>query len=249
MAYGIQIFNNNGKLMFDTSKTLSTYVLKSVGSASSVSVTHEDILFINVPTARQTTNNNRTFFVERSNYPTPNSNTTQTFNFKSANPVFSTTKTTETLNYFIITPSKNVSSSDDYGFIIYDDDGSTVQFDSRAVTTSQHFQIEDSHTYPDVGGSGNYTNVSPVSQYISVSVIGETALSYPTVWTYYDNSSGDTDNFQIAGWRARSDLSQNKAGESDIETEEDPEDPLNPIVTQFFPRIESQILIGTLIGN
>ena len=65
------------------------------------------------------------------------------------------------------------------------------------------------------------------------------------MWTYYDNSI-DTGNYQIASFRTRSTLQTIAVNEADVETDEE-EDPFFPSVYQFFPRIESQILIGKLI--
>lgn len=245
MAYGLQVFNASGQLMFDTTRDMDSYVVKSSGSASSVSLTLGDILFVKIPSGSQTANNNLTYFAEEQGYPTPNTATTQTFDFYRANPEQSgSTITSFTFDYFIIAPSKNVSvGSDTYGLTISNEDG-TTQFDSRTVG-SDHFQTVDSFSYPDVGGSGNYTTVANGSQYISLTNFGGNP-TFPSVWSYYDRSTADGPlaSYQIAGFRLQDSPIQVRAGESGIERSEEEQEEI--VVTQFFPRIDSQILIGTL---
>jgi len=250
MSYGLQIFNAFGQLMFDTTREMDSYVVKSSGSASSVTLTLGDILFVKIPSGSQTANNNLTYFAEEQGYPTPNTATTQTFDFYRANPEFSgSTITSFTFDYFIISPSKNINSNENYGFQIFNEDG-TIQFDSRTVGAN-HFQIVDSFSYPDVGGNSNYTTIANGSQYISLTHFGGNP-NFPSVWSYYDRSTADGPlaSYQIAGFRLQSSPIQVRAGESGIERSEE-ELPTSggeeyPEVIQFFPRIDSQILIGTL---
>lgn len=245
MTYGLQIFNASGQLMFDTTRDMDSYVVKSAGTASSVTLTLGDILFVKIPTTSQTANNNLTYFAEEQGYPTPNTATTQTFDFYRANPEQSgSTITSFTFDYFIISPSKNMSvGSDTYGLTIYNEDG-TTQFDSRTVG-SNHFQIVDSFSYPDVGGNGNYTTVANGSQYISLTNFGGNP-NFPSVWSYYDRSTADGTlaSYQIAGFRLQSSPIQVRAGVSLIERSEEENEEI--VISQFFPRIDSQILIGTL---
>jgi hypothetical protein len=244
MAYGLQVFNASGQLMFDTTRDMDSYVVKSSGTASSVTLTLGDILFVRVPTADQTANNNLTFFAEEQGYPTPNTATTQTFDFYRCNPEFSgPTLTSVNFDYFIIAASKNVSvGSDTYGLTISNEDG-TTQFDSRTVG-SNHFQTVDSFSYPDVGGNGNYTTIANGSQYISLTNFGGNP-SFPSVWSYFDrsNAGGPLSSYQIAGFRYQASPIELRAGESNIERSEEEEE---IVLSQFFPRIDSQILIGTL---
>ena len=245
MAYGLQIFNTAGQLMFDTTRDMDSYVVKSSGTASSVTLTLGDILFVKIPTASQTASNLFTYFAEEQGWPTPNTATTQTFDFYRANPEQSgSTITSFTFDYFIITPSKNVSvGSDTYGLQVFNEDG-TVQFDSRTLG-SNHFQTADSFSYPDVGGSGNYTTVANGSQYISLTNFGGNP-SFPSVWSYYDRSSADGDlaSYQIAGFRLQSSPIEVRAGQSIIDRSEVENEEI--VISQFFPRVGSQILIGTL---
>jgi hypothetical protein len=247
MAYGLQIFNTAGQLMFDTTRDMDSYVVKSAGTASSVQVRLGEILFVRVPPADQTASNDLSFFAEPQGYPgsVNTSANPQTFEFNRCNPEFSgATITSVNLDYFIIAPSKDVSvGTDTHGLQVLNEDG-TVQFDSRTLG-SNHFQTVDSFSYPDVGGNGNYTTVANGSQYISVTDF-QTNPVQVNVWTYFDRSGagGPLNSYQIAAFRYQASPIQVRAGESDIERSEEENEEI--VLIQFFPRIESQILIGTL---
>ena len=248
MSYGLQIFNAQGQMMFDSLKRMSSYVVRSYGTATSVDVSVHDILFVKpVDGDLGGENNYRRYTVEPS---TPSTATTQTFNFYYNNPNFTTSKFQATLDYFIITPSRYITPADeDYALVINNEDES-LQFDTRTILTDKHFQIINSYSYPDVGGNGNGTSVCNAAlngssdEYLSVTHFA-TNPAWPAMWTYYDNSI-DTGNYQIASFRTRSTLQTIAVNEADVETDEE-EDPFFPSVYQFFPRIESQILIGKLI--
>ena len=247
MSYGLQIFNSSGQLMFDTSRDIDSYVVKSSGTASSVQVSLGEILFVKVPSTDQTAQNAITYFAEPQGYPGSVNYTAnpQTFNFYKCNPEFSgATLTSVNFDYFIITASKNISSNETYGFQIFNADGS-VQFDSRSVS-SNHFQIVDSFSYPDVGGNGNYTTVANGSQYISVTDF-QSNPSQVSVWTYFDrsNAGGPLSSYQIAGFRYQASPIQVRAGETEIERSEE-EGEEDVVLVEYHPRIESQMLIGTL---
>lgn len=185
MEYGLQVFNSSGAMMFDSSNPLSSYVVTRAGVATSISLTGKEILFVRADPSIQISSGGTAvanFVVENANgqgFPT---SSTQTFNFYrwfSNND----TKYSVSLDYFVIQKASEISSTDDYGLVIYNDDES-IQFDSRSVG-SNHFQITDSHTYPDI--RHDY-DLAPRSQYISVS---DTSSTWPSTWTFYDPSPTD----------------------------------------------------------
>ena len=82
-----------------------------------------------------------------------------------------TSPTAATLDYFVVQHSSQVSSTDDYGLIVYNED-QTVQFDSRSITLGQHFKINSFYETRTVdawspqnngeqlGSSGDYIEIS-----------------------------------------------------------------------------------------
>ena len=188
MSYGIQVFNSNGNIMFDAAKTLKSYVLKASGTATSVSVSAGEHLFVKLPSNGDTALNH---IVEHSNYPNNNTATTQTFNFYKINPAFTFTKFSESLDYFIIKPSRDFTTSGDYGVRILNSDG-TVQFDTRTATQTKNFKLVDFWTYPN---TGNGTVRASTNQYISVTSFENT--TYPNVWTESDASTANSDDYSF----------------------------------------------------
>lgn len=186
MSYGIQVFNSNGNIMFDVAKILKSYVLKASGTATSVSVSTGEHLFVKLPS---TGDNSLNHIVEPQNYPTQGTSATQTFNFYKINPAFTFTKFSESLDYFIIKPSRDFTPSADYGVRILNSDG-TVQFDTRTATQTDNFKLVDFYTYPD---TGNGTVRASSNQYISVTSFENT--TYPNVWTEADFSNPDDYQF------------------------------------------------------
>lgn len=254
MSYGLEVYNAQGQLMFDTTKTLSSYVVKSYGTASSITLSQYDILFVKPVDGDITSNNDfRRYIIEPQSVSQA---TTQTFDFMFANPAQSVSKFSTTLDYFVIAPSWTFpTTGEEYGLVIYNEDGS-VQFDARSTTSDKHFQIINSYSYPDVGGNGNGTNVCNAAsngssdEYLSVTHFSSNP-NWPSTWTYFDNSSygsvtDDNYSYQIASFRTRSSQQSIAANEADISAEVQEGDSY-PTIIQFFPRIESQILIGKLI--
>lgn len=186
MSYGIQVFNSNGNIMFDAAKTLKSYVLKASGTATSVSVSAGEHLFVKLPSSGD---NSLNHIVEPQNYPTQGTSATQTFNFYKINPAFTFNKFSESLDYFIIKPSRDFTASGNYGVRIFNSDG-TVQFDTRTATQTNNFKIVDFYTYPD---TGNGTVRASSNQYISVTSFENT--TYPNVWTEADFSNSDDYQF------------------------------------------------------
>lgn len=254
MSYGLEIYNEQGQLMFDTTKSLSSYVVRSHGIATEITLTQYDILFVKPVDGDITSNNDfRRYVIEPQ---TSSQASTQTFDFKFANPNQSVSKFSVSLDYFIIAPSWTVpNAGEDYGLTIYNEDGS-IQFDARSATSDKHFQIINSYSYPDVGGNGNGTNVCNAAsdgssdEYLSVTHFASNS-NFPSTWTYFDNSNygsvtDDNYSYQIASFRTRSSQQSIAANEANISAEVQEGDSY-PTIMQFYPRIESQILIGKLI--
>ena len=196
MSYGLEVYNSSSQLMFDTTKGLSSYVVRSYGVASEITLNNGDILFVK-PTNSNLSEANRYYFAENSSG--------NTYQFKYGNPVNSTTKTSTNLDYFVICPSANIGSTADYGLVIYNEDGST-QFDSRGVLSDKHFQILNSYSYPDIYNT-NVCNALPngtSGEYLSISKIDSIT---PATWTYYNRNdyvwpSGSRQGQELDRWNA-----------------------------------------------
>jgi hypothetical protein len=176
MSYGLEVYNASNQLMFDTTKGLSSYVVRSYGVASEITLNNEDILFVK-PTNSNLSEANRYYFAENSSG--------NTYQFKYGNPTSSTTKTPTSLDYFVICPSANIGGTGDYGLVIYNENG-TTQFDSRGVLSDKHFQILNSYSYPNI--AEHLCNALPdgsSGEYLSISTINS---STPDTWTSYNRN-------------------------------------------------------------
>ena len=148
MSYGLQVFNDADGMMFDSSNPLSSYVVTQAGVSSSITLTSGEILFVRADPSLHTSGSSiYRFVVEPTNgqsFPTSSTNSFSFYRYVANND----NKYSVSLDYFVIKKAGQISSTGDYGLIIYNEDES-VQFDSRAVG-SNHFQITDSHSYPDI---------------------------------------------------------------------------------------------------
>ena len=138
--YGLTVYNNNGGLMFDTRRGMNSYVVTEVNTGSSPSSetpwgNNEDFVFVKLPPSLS----------DSVIYYDAFTNTfySRTFEISYSNGISNTTWGTPietSLEYFTVKHSSKVSSTDNYGLIVYNED-ETIQFDSRSVQQSKHFQI------------------------------------------------------------------------------------------------------------
>ena len=164
--YGLVVNNNNGGVMFDSRRGLSSYGVREVGIATSTSTPLADGEFLFAK--RYLTS------VENSVWWSNKVIVSDTYNHidnnygNIANPIehfygwidggTSSTGTVVrvTMNYFIISHSSNIDiSSDSYGLQIKNSDDS-IQFDSRAIKLGDHFKIDTYHPPKDVTSNGTH---------------------------------------------------------------------------------------------
>lgn len=250
MSYGLEVYNASNQLMFDTTKGLSSYVVRSYGVASEITLNSGDILFVK-PTNADLSYANRYYFAENS-YG-------NVYQFKYGNPANSTTKTSTNLDYFVICPSANIGGTGDYGLVIYNEDG-TTQFDSRGVLSDKHFQILNSYSFPDIYNT-NVCNALPdgtSGEYLSISRIDSNT---PSSWTYYNRSdyvwpSGSRQGQELDRWEAayfinrpafRTLMCAAYYHYEDLQDEDLRSGATSITTTSYGVRISSQILIGRLI--
>lgn len=247
MSYGLQVFNDAGGMMFDSSNPLSSYVVTQAGVSSSITLTSGEILFVRADPSLHTSGSSiYRFVVEPTNgqsFPTSSTNSFSFYRYVANND----NKYSVSLDYFVIKKAGQISSTGDYGLIIYNEDES-VQFDSRTVG-SNHFQITDSHSYPDI--TLGY-DLGPRSKYISVV---DLESSLPWMWTYYNPSPTDLAS-QEQYFTYTSSLTVQATEVTVVNTtgqsgnEEDDRSGSNPFGDEYNTltgRIRNQILIGELL--
>lgn len=177
--YGLTVYNENNGLMFDSSRKMNSYVVTEIGTGTGPNVTvgPDDFVFVKVPYG-QASNLTNTVVLWSSVMTLPPTaagffgRTYSVINL--AANIYSTTFTSAvpvTLDYFVVQHSSNVSSTDEYGLVVYNED-QTVQFDSRSIKLGQHFQITEYYQTRTVdtwspqnggevlGSSGDYIEIS-----------------------------------------------------------------------------------------
>lgn len=139
--YGLVVYNGNGGLMFDSSRKMNSYVVTEIGTGTSPSTTiaSDDFLFVKIPSNQASSFANTVIFM---GFNGQFYGRVGTFNY-SGDSSFATA-TSVTLDYFVVKHSSKVSSTDNYGLVVYNEDN-TIQFDSRSVTYGQHFLITSYH--------------------------------------------------------------------------------------------------------
>lgn len=143
--YGLVVYNNSSRIMFDSRREMHSYVVSEIGTGtqpSTYSSGDGDFIFVSIPYGQATAMSSYIIYLAYSfdlGDSTP-------FSFKGYNISTGVTDTL-TLDYFVVKNSKNISSTDDYGLVINNDDA-TVQFDSRSVKLGSHFVIT-SYTQPN----------------------------------------------------------------------------------------------------
>ena len=138
--YGLTVYNNNGGLMFDTRRGMNSYVITEVGTGTSPASetpwgNNEDFVFVKLPASLSDSVIYYDAFT--------NKFYSRTFDISYSNGISNTTwgtPTEATLDFFTVKHSSKVSSTDNYGLIVYNED-ETIQFDSRSVQQANHFQI------------------------------------------------------------------------------------------------------------
>jgi hypothetical protein len=141
--YGLTVYNDNGGLMFDSSRKMNSYIITEIGTGTSPSTTvaSDDFLFVKIPSNQASSFANTVIFMG-AGFNAQFYGRVGTFN-NSGDSSFANA-TAVTLDYFVVKHSSKVSSTDDYGLTVYNEDN-TIQFDSRSIKLGQHFQITEYH--------------------------------------------------------------------------------------------------------
>lgn len=192
--YGLTVYNNNGGLMFDTRRGMNSYVVTEVGTGSSPPSEYpwgSDANFIFVKLAPSLSDSVIYYDAFTNKFYS------RTFDISYSNGISNTTwgsPTEATLDYFIVKHSSDVTSTDDYGLIVYNED-ETIQFDSRSVQQSNHFQVT-SFIQPGFSGAwspqGGGTSLGSLGDYWEIAS-----------WTNGGSGSGFFDSLNITGiWGA-----------------------------------------------
>lgn len=174
--YGLVVYNDNGGLMFDSSRKMNSYVVTEIGTgtAPSSTIAGDDYLFVAIPSGQAEYMSSFVIFRQF-----------VTNKFYGYNLSTGADATLLTLDYFVIKHASKVTSNEDYGLVVYNSD-STVQFDSRAITLGQHFRITSYTGYreadawqPGSGGTslGSLTDYWEINQWtVGAGVFGSSAF-------------------------------------------------------------------------
>jgi len=141
--YGLTVYNDNGGLMFDSSRKMNSYIITEIGTGTgpSATVASDDFLFVKIPSGQASSFANTVIFMGVG-FNAQFYGRVGTFN-NSGDSSFANA-TAVTLDYFVVKHSSKVSSTDDYGLTVYNEDN-TIQFDSRSIKLGQHFLITEYH--------------------------------------------------------------------------------------------------------
>lgn len=162
--YGLVVYNDNGGLMFDSSRKMNSYVVTEIGTGTAPSSTlaNDDYLFVSIPSGQADYMSQFVIFRQLV------SNKFYGYNISTG-----ANATLLTLDYFVIKHASKVTSNENYGLVVYNED-STIQFDSRAITLGQHFRITSFTGYreadafqPSTGGTslGSLTDYWELNQW------------------------------------------------------------------------------------
>lgn len=146
--YGLIVKNNSGGTMFDSRRGLNSYVIREMGTGSSVSDTTniaDELIFVRPPAGQEAALSGKILYAS----PRINGIACGFYQFDRSAMTYNTV----TLDYFVVTHSKNAIGNDDYGLQIRNDDNS-IQFDSRSVKFGNHFLITTYHPPNTVPGDG-----------------------------------------------------------------------------------------------
>jgi hypothetical protein len=164
--------------MFDSSRKMNSYVVTEIGTGLGPSITigSDDFVFVKVPYGQASSFATTVVFMGAplTIPPTAPAFYGQDFTLTNNNGISNTTWTSPTpviLDYFVVRHSSQISSTDDYGLVVYNED-QTVQFDSRSITLGQHFKINSFYETrtvdawspqnggEELGSSGDYVELS-----------------------------------------------------------------------------------------
>ena len=184
--YGLVVNNNNGGIMFDSRRGMSSYIVKEVGTGTYANLSsNDDFIFIKRPSGESSSFYiNNIFLSSRDDLvngnaglipPGAGNNPIRNFfKYNQSTETFSTA----TLDYFVVTHSSNIdTTSEDYGLLINNSNGS-VQFDSRSVTNDDHFLITDYFQPGSVSGNGT-VGLGDISDYWSTNWTGSDMPAMP----------------------------------------------------------------------
>jgi hypothetical protein len=146
--FGLVVKNNSGGTMFDSRKGMNSYVIREMGTASAVSDTTniaDELIFVRPPVGQGAALSGKILYAS----PRINGYACGFYQYDDSTRIWGSV----TLDYFVVSHSKNVTSSDDYGLQVRNSDGS-VQFDSRSVKFGNHFLITSYHPPYSVDGDG-----------------------------------------------------------------------------------------------
>lgn len=145
--YGLVVNNNDGGVMFDSRKGMSSYVIREMGTGTGVSDSsniEDEFIFIRPPSGQENALSSKIIFAS----PRYNGSNVNFFQYDEDDDSAIAVE----LDYFVVTHSDNIStSSDDYGLQIKNSDNS-IQFDSRSVKLGSHFLITAYHPPRSVNG-------------------------------------------------------------------------------------------------
>ena len=199
--YGLTVYNNNGGLMFDTRRGMNSYVVTEVTTGTgptvpdgtwnaeeqtgTLPISDADFIFVKLPASLSDSviyyNHFDSKFYSR------------TFSISNSNGITNTTwgaPTEATLDFFTVKHSSKVSSTDEYGLIVYNED-ETIQFDSRSVQQANHFQVTSfiqsgfSGAWGPLGGGtplGNSGHYWEISKWTGGSVFSFEGLDVTGIW-------------------------------------------------------------------
>ena len=173
--YGLVVNNNNGGVMFDSRKGLSSYVIREVGTATSTStpLATGEFLFAK---RHLTSVENSIWWADKvivsdmynhidNNYGNIANPIEHFYGWIDEGTSSTGTVVRATMNYFIVTHSSNIDiNSDSYGLQIRNSDDS-VQFDSRSIKLGNHFKIDTYHPPRDITSNGTEGLNGTISDY------------------------------------------------------------------------------------
>lgn len=146
--FGLVVKNNSGGTMFDSRRGMNSYVIREMGTASAVSDTTnivDELIFVRPPSGQEASLSGKILYAS----PRVNGQACGFYQYDDSTRIWGSV----TLDYFVVSHSKNVTSSDGYGLQVRNSDGS-VQFDSRSVKFGNHFLITSYHPPYSVTGDG-----------------------------------------------------------------------------------------------
>lgn len=159
--YGLVVHNGLGQLLFDSRKQMKSYVVCDYGTASTINITSDSLVFIQGSTA----------VASKIVYGEDNGN--GTFSFYTYDDSTGTTASVS-LSYMCVAPSQSVTipTGEDYGLLVRSPDG-TTQFDSRTITSDAHFKIEGYFNRLELSGDSSDSSepilISDTAEYIELS--------------------------------------------------------------------------------